>query len=135
VERDELKAASALQFSFHNMASLAGPALAGVLIAAAGLTATYGVDVVELRGLARRPQRDAHASAAARTPSRPSWRTIREGLRYATLAPGPRRDLPDRHERDVLRHADGALPGHRQGLRRAGGLGLLYAAPSAGSIA
>ena len=29
VERDELKAASALQFSFHNMAALAGPALAG----------------------------------------------------------------------------------------------------------
>ena len=50
VERDELKAASALQFSFHNMAALAGPALAGVLIAAAGLTVTYGIDVVSFAG-------------------------------------------------------------------------------------
>ena len=96
VERDELKAASALQFSFHNMASLAGPALAGLLIAGAGLTVTYGVDVASFAGLARRPQprcarprrrptpsrrrgaRSARACATrrrARTSSAPTWST------------------------------------------------------------
>ena len=85
VERDELKAASALQFSFHNMAALAGPALAGVLIAAAGLTVTYGIDVVSFAGslvvlnAMRTPPPPPDAEA-------PSLRTIIEGLRVCGSA-------------------------------------------------
>jgi hypothetical protein len=83
VERDELKAASALQFSFHNMATLAGPALAGLLIAGAGLTVTYGVDIASFAA-------SLVVLTAMRTPppppeaEPPSWRTIKEGVRYAT---------------------------------------------------
>ena len=120
VERDELKAASALQFSFHNMATLAGPALAGVLIASAGLTFTYGVDVVSFAA-------SLLVLNAVRTPppppdaEPPSWRTIREGLRYATS----RQDLVGTYLVDMNAMFFGMpmalLPGHREGLRRARG--------------
>ena len=66
VERDELKAASALQFSFHNMAALAGPALAGAAHRRRRPDRHVRRRHRELRGLARRPDRDAHAPAAGR---------------------------------------------------------------------
>jgi MFS family permease len=125
VARDELKAASALQFGFHNMASLAGPALAGVLIAAAGLTATYGVDVVLNAMRTPPPPPDAEA---------PSWRTIREGLRYATS----RQDLVGTYLVDMNAMFFGMpmalFPAIAKGYGGPEVLGLLYAAPSAGSV-
>jgi MFS family permease len=133
VERDELKAASALQFGFHNMASLAGPALAGVLIAAAGLTATYGVDVVSFAAslvvlnAMRTPPPPPDAEA-------PSWRTIREGLRYATS----RQDLVGTYLVDMNAMFFGMpmalFPAIAKGYGGPEVLGLLYAAPSAGSV-
>ena len=134
VERDELKAASALQFSFHNMAALAGPALAGVLIAAAGLTVTYGIDVVSFAG-------SLVVLSAMRTPppppdaEAPSLRTIVEGLRYA----GSRQDLIGTYLVDMNAMFFGMpmalFPAIAKGYGGPEVLGLLYAAPSAGSIA
>ena len=134
MERDELKAASALQFSFHNMASLAGPALAGLLIAGAGLTFTYGVDVVSFAA-------SLVVLNAMRTPppppdaEPPSWRTIREGLRYATS----RQDLVGTYLVDMNAMFFGMpmalFPAIAKGYGGPEVLGLLYAAPSAGSIA
>ena len=134
VERDELKAASALQFSFHNMAALAGPALAGLLIAAAGLTVTYGVDVVSFAA-------SLVVLTAMRTPppppdaEPPSLRTIREGLRYATS----RQDLIGTYLVDMNAMFFGMpmalFPAIAKGYGGPEVLGLLYAAPSAGSIA
>src|SRR5207247_5688402 len=46
VERDELKAASAINWSFAQLAMIGAPALAGVLIAAAGVEWAYIVDVL-----------------------------------------------------------------------------------------
>jgi hypothetical protein len=40
----ELKAAAAVHFTVHNAAFVGGPALAGVLIASAGLEVTYALD-------------------------------------------------------------------------------------------
>src|SRR4051795_7212735 len=55
--REELPAASALESLRGNVAQIAGPAAAGILIASAGLAATYAVDVasfvVSLAALAR----------------------------------------------------------------------------------
>ena len=90
VERDELKAASALQFSFHNMAALAGPALAGLLIAGAGLTFTYGVDVVSFAASLVVARRDAHAPAAARRRAAVAAHDRRGRCATRRLAPGPR---------------------------------------------
>jgi len=134
VERDELKAASALQWSFHNMASLAGPALAGVVIAAAGLTVTYAVDVASFAA-------SLVVLTAMRTPppppdaERPSLRTIVEGLRYASS----RQDLIGTYLVDMNAMFFGMPMALFPAIaKRYGGaevLGLLYAAPSAGSIA
>jgi MFS family permease len=134
VERDELKAASALQFSFHNMASLAGPALAGLLIAGAGLTVTYGVDVASFAA-------SLVVLTAMRTPppppdaEPPSLRTIVEGLRYARS----RQDLVGTYLVDMNAMFFGMPMALFPAIaKRYGGpevLGLLYAAPSAGSIA
>jgi len=134
VERDELKAASALQWSFHNMASLAGPALAGVVIAAAGLTVTYAVDVASFAA-------SLVVLTAMRTPppppdaERPSLRTIVEGLRYASS----RQDLIGTYLVDMNAMFFGMpmalFPAIAKGYGGPEVLGLLYAAPSAGSIA
>jgi MFS family permease len=134
VERDELKAASALQFSFHNMATLAGPALAGLLIAGAGLTFTYGVDIASFAA-------SLVVLTAMRTPppppdaEPPSWRTIKAGVRYATS----RQDLVGTYLVDMNAMFFGMpmalFPAIAKGYGGAEVLGLLYAAPSAGSIA
>ncbi|MDX6724743.1 MAG: hypothetical protein QOD73_3147 [Solirubrobacteraceae bacterium] len=82
VERDEVKAAAAIESLVYNTGSVAGPALAGVLIAVAGLGVTYANDlltfVVSLTTLwaMRTPPPPADAPA-------PSWRGIVEGIRYA----------------------------------------------------
>ena len=65
VERDELKAASAIEGRWLNVATIAGPALAGVLIAATGVSYAYAIDVVDVRRLADRVRVHAHAAAAA----------------------------------------------------------------------
>ena len=82
VPRDELPAASALESFRVNVAQIAGPALAGVLIASAGLAATYAVDVatfvVSLVALARMRAVPPPPDAAP-----PSLARIAEGWRYA----------------------------------------------------
>ena len=45
VERDELKAATAISWSLSSLAQIAGPALAGVIIAAAGVSTAYAIDI------------------------------------------------------------------------------------------
>jgi MFS family permease len=133
VERDELKAASAIQFSLHNLAAIAGPALGGVLIAAAGLGVTYGVDIVSFAlslvvlTIMRTPPPRADAEP-------PSLRTIVDGVRYAVS----RQELIGTYLVDMNAMFFGMpmalFPAIAKGFGGAGVLGLLYAAPSVGSI-
>jgi MFS family permease len=134
VERDELKAASALQFVGQNGASIGGPALAGVLIAAAGLGATYAVDVasfaVSLVALSvmRTPPPAADAEP-------PSLRAIADGVRYARSRP----ELVGTYLIDMNAMFFGMPMALFPAIaRRYGGaevLGLLFAAPAVGSVA
>jgi MFS family permease len=82
VPREELPAASALEAFRHNAGQIAGPAVGGVLIAAAGLGATYAVDaatfLVSLVALARMRAVPPPPDAAP-----PSLARIAEGWRYA----------------------------------------------------
>lgn len=82
VPREDLAAASALDGFRDNAGRIAGPALAGVLIAAAGLGATYAVDaasfLVSLAALARMRAVPPPPEAAP-----PSLARVREGLSYA----------------------------------------------------
>ena len=46
VDQDQIAAASALEGIYSNLAAVAGPVLAGILVSTIGYTATYSVDVV-----------------------------------------------------------------------------------------
>jgi MFS family permease len=133
VDREELAAAGALGALQTTFGMVAGPALAGVLIAIAGLRSAYLVDVatflVSLACLARMravpPPPDAEA---------PSLRRIGEGLRYARSRP----DLIGTYLVDIVAMLFGMpmalFPAIAQGLGGPGVLGLLFAAPAAGSF-
>jgi MFS family permease len=133
VARDELKAASAIQFGLHNLAAISGPALGGILIAAAGLGVTYGVDVVSFAA-------SLVALTMMRTPppppdaEPPSLRTIIDGVRYAVS----RQELIGTYLVDMNAMFFGMPMALFPAIaKRYGGaevLGLLYAAPSVGSI-
>jgi MFS family permease len=132
VEREELKAASALNWGVANLAQLAGPALGGLLIAWAGFGVTYAVDlatfVVSLFAL-----------AAMQTPP-PTERqpvglkAIGEGLRYAAS----RQELLGTYVVDIVAMffamPMALFPALAESYGGGAVVGLLYAAPSAGAV-
>jgi MFS family permease len=133
VDRDELPAAAALGSVRGTLGMIAGPALAGVLVAVAGLPVTYLVDVgtfvVGLICLALMravpPPVDAE---------RPSIRRVLEGIRYARSRP----ELIGTYVVDIVAMLFGMpmalFPAIAQGLGGPSVLGLLYAAPAVGSF-
>jgi MFS family permease len=132
VEREELKAASALQWAVHNVAHMVGPAVGGVLIATAGAAVTYTADLATFAvSLA--------ALAAMRTPPPPErqalgWHAIAEGLRYARS----RQELIGTYVIDINAMFFGMpmalFPQLAEGYGGGAVVGLLYAAPSAGAV-
>jgi MFS family permease len=132
VDRSELKSASALQWAIHNVAQMAGPAIAGVLIASAGAAVTYTADLATFAV--------SIASLAAMTTPPPPERqalglhAIAEGLRYA----GSRQELIGTYAIDINAMFFGMPMALFPALaeRYGGGavVGLLYAAPSAGAV-
>jgi MFS family permease len=133
VERDELISAAALNSLRGSAGMVAGPALGGVLLATAGLPATYGLNVatflVSLLALsairAVPPPPDAE---------RPSLRRIAEGLRYARSRP----ELMGTYVVDMVAMFFGMpmalFPALAAGYGGPGVLGLLYAAPAVGDL-
>jgi MFS family permease len=133
VARDELKAATALHWALADTAQLLGPALAGVLIAASGLAATYAVDAATFAA-------SLASLAVIRTPPLPegapppSLRGVIEGIRYAASRP----ELIGTYVIDMNAMFFGMPMALFPALaQRYGGpevVGLMYAAPSAGSV-
>jgi MFS family permease len=133
VDRDELKAAGALGTFRGTLGMIAGPALAGVLVAVAGLPITYLVDVgTFVVGLvclllmrAVPPPVDA---------ARPSLARVLEGIRYARSRP----ELIGTYVVDIVAMLFGMpmalFPAIAQGLGGPTVLGLLYTAPAVGSF-
>ncbi len=117
VERDELKVASALESAIAGLALVAGPALAGVVIAAASVGTAYAIDVASFGASLTAFALHAHAPAAARRRAAVA-EGHRRGPQVRRLAPGAARLLRDRHGRDVLRDPVRAVPGVRRALRR-----------------
>jgi len=133
VEPQLIPAANALNSLRMNIAALAGPAAAGVLLASVGVGWAYAIDllsfVVSLVCLARlRPVPPPPA------PDRPSLRSMVTGIRYAFS----RQELLGTYLVDI----NAMFFGMPQALypfvaARLGGpavLGLLYAAPSLGAL-
>jgi MFS family permease len=133
VDRDELKAAGALGTFRGTVGMIAGPALAGVLVAVAGLPITYMVDVgtfvVGLVCLLMMRAVPPPADAA-----RPSLARVLEGIRYARSRP----ELIGTYAVDIVAMLFGMpmalFPAIAQGLGGPTVLGLLYTAPAVGSF-
>ncbi|HEY7782325.1 MAG TPA: MFS transporter [Ktedonobacterales bacterium] len=138
VERDELAAAGALNGMRSTFGMVAGPAVAGLLIAGVGLPTTYALDVVTFAVslVALRLMRAVPPPADA---ERPSLRRVAEGLRYARSRP----ELLGTYIVDIIAMFFGmptalfpalALQYARAGSGLASGtvLGFLYAAPAVG---
>ncbi|GAA1827337.1 MFS transporter [Luedemannella flava] len=133
VPPEQLAAAGALNSARMNIASLGGPALAGVLLASVGSTWIYAIDLatfaVSLACLAF-----VRAVPPPPAAERPSLRSVVTGLRYAKSRP----ELLGTYLVDI----NAMFFGMPQALypfvaKNLGGpavLGLLYAAPSAGAL-
>ena len=133
VPREQLKAAMALEWVRGNVGMIAGPAIGGVLIAAFGVTLTYGIDLatflISLGFLAMMRASPPPADADA-----PSLKSIAEGLRYA----GSRPELLGTYLVDINAMLFGMpqalFPAIAAGYGGAEVLGFLLAAPAVGSL-
>jgi MFS family permease len=133
VERHELPAASALDSFRGNIGMIAGPAVAGIVIATAGLSVTYAIDLgTFVFSLAMLTLMRAVPPPSEAEP--PSLRRIVEGLRYARS----RDELVGTYAVDLAAMFFGMpmalFPAFAEKLGGPGVLGLLYAAPSVGSL-
>jgi len=134
VDTSDIAAATTVRSVGSNVGQVAGPALAGVLIAMAGVSLVYGIDVatfaVSLLALWRMaavpPAPDAERASLAR---------ITEGFRYARS----RQDLLGTYVVDMAAMFFGMPEAlFPQLAARLGGpevLGLLFTAPGVGSLA
>jgi MFS family permease len=133
VTAEELPAAAAISSLKGTLGMVAGPAVAGVLIVAVGLPITYGVDVatffVSLMALAL-----MRAVPPPPESEGLSLRAVADGLRYARS----RQDLIGSYLIDMNAMFFGIptalFPQVASHLGGAAVLGVLYAAPSAGSL-
>jgi MFS family permease len=133
VTREELPAAAALEGVRGTLGSIAGPAVAGVIIAGAGLPVAYALDVATFGAslVALWFMR-----AVPPPPDAPpvSLSSIAEGLRYARS----RQELVGTYAVDIIAMFFGMpmalFPAIANGFGGAEVLGLLYAAPAVGSL-
>ena len=133
VEKDELTAAGALDSLRFQIGLIGGPAVGGVLISAAGLPTVFAIDIatflVSLTALtmmrAVPPPPDAEP---------PSLRRIAEGFRYARSRP----ELIGTYGVDIVAMFFGMptalYPAFARNFGGPSVLGLLYTAPSVGSL-
>ncbi len=136
VAENQIGAANALEGVYSNLGAVAGPALAGVLVAAIGFRWTYAIDVVtfvaslaSVWALPRLPP--------AEDADRPGLRSIIEGFRYVKTKPALLGIFLVDSNAMVFGMPMALFPA--LGERLAGGsaaraTGFLYAAPYAGAL-
>jgi hypothetical protein len=132
---DRVPAASALNQIVDQVSQIAGPAVAGVLLAAFGITTTYavgaagfGIAVAVSLGLpSLRPLGEAVA---------PGWQALAEGFRFARSQPALLGTFLVDLNAMVFGMPRALFPALAAGTFAVGprGLGLLYAAPAAGAL-
>jgi MFS family permease len=134
VEKEDLPAAAGLAVFRGSLVMIAGPAVGGVLLVTAGLSAAYLVDVatyaVSIACLAAiRPVPPPEGA------ERPSLAAVAEGFRYARS----RQELIGTYVVDFVAMVFGMplalFPAISDRLGGARALGLLYAAPAIGALA
>ncbi|MFI0819036.1 MFS transporter [Streptomyces sp. NPDC021098] len=134
VPHDQLTAAAALNSLRWQLSAIAGPSLAGVVVAYAGLPLAYGLDLLTflvslLLALGLTPAPPAHDAEP------PSVRAIAEGARYAWQ----RKELLGTYAVDMaamfFAFPNAIFPFLADDLDAPWALGLMYAAGSVGSVA
>jgi MFS family permease len=133
VTKDELPAASALEGFRGTLGEIAGPALAGIIIATAGLPVAYAIDAATY-GISLAALWFMRAIPPAVDAPAVSLQSIAEGVRYAWS----RKDLLGTYAVDIIAMFFGMpmalFPAIAEGFGGAGVLGLLYTAPAVGSL-
>ena len=133
VTKDELPAASALEGFRGTLGEIAGPALAGIIIATAGLPAAYAIDTATY-GISLAALWFMRAIPPAADAPPVSLRSITEGIRYAWS----RQELLGTYGVDMIAMFFGMpmalFPAIADKFGGADVLGLLYAAPAVGSL-
>jgi MFS family permease len=134
VPEDRIAQAMVLESISSSFSSVAGPALAGVLIGADGLTTTYAVDlgtfVVGIASIWALPPIEPVADA-----DRPSLRSILDGFRYVRTQPVVLGFMLVDVNAMIFGMPMALFPAiatHQYG--NAGAVGYLYAAPYAGAL-
>ena len=133
VTKEELPAASALEGFRGTLGEIAGPALAGIIIATAGLPAAYAIDMATY-GISLVALWFMRAIPPAADAPPVSLRSIAEGVRYAWSRP----ELLGTYGVDMVAMFFGMpmalFPAIADKFGGADVLGLLYAAPAVGSL-
>jgi MFS family permease len=133
VDKDDIPAASALDSFKGTLSTVAGPALGGILIATAGLTATYFVDALSF-GASLTTLWLMRAMPASDKSEPPGFKSIVDGLKYAWN----REELVGTYLVDIVAVVFGMpmalFPAVAEGFGGARVLGWLYSAPSAGAM-
>ncbi|WP_307822086.1 MFS transporter [Streptomyces coffeae] len=133
VPHDQLTAAAALNSIRWQLSAIAGPSLAGVVVAYAGLPFAYGLDLLTfavslLLAFGLSPAPPAHDA------EKPSLRAIGEGARYAWR----RKELLGTYAVDMtamfFAFPNAIFPFLADDLDAPWALGLMYAAGSVGSV-
>jgi MFS family permease len=136
VDEDELIAANAIEAVYSSTTSVAGPALAGVLIAALGLTGAYALDaatfLASIWSVYRLP-----ALPPLHETDRPGLRSIAEGFRFIRRTKPLLGQMLVDSNAMVFGMPSALFPALALGRFHGGAttVGLLYAAPYAGALA
>jgi len=133
VPHDQLTAAAALMGVMWQLGGVAGPSLAGVLIAYAGLECAYAINIVTFVVsvallLAMRPSPPAHDA------EKPSLRALAEGARYAWSRKELLGTIAIDLSATVLAFPIALFPFLADELGAPWALGLMYAAFPAGAL-
>ena len=141
VPREHLPNAISLNAMMFQMASVVGPSLGGIVIAAAGVgwvylfnTLSFGCVIAALlmmRGVSGKPVREAHDPE-----HEVSWRAAMEGLQFVFRAPLIRSTMLLDFIATFFSSATALLPIFAQDILQVGakGYGWLYAAPAVGAV-
>jgi MFS family permease len=132
---ERMPAAAALNQTVDQLSAIAGPAFAGLLLAAVGLTATYAVGAAvfgaALLTATRLPSMRPHGGGAT-----PGLRAVVDGLRFARSRPALLSTFAIDLNAMIFGMPRALFPALAKNTFRVGpaGLGLLYAAPAVGAL-
>ena len=133
VDKQEIPAAAALSGIRGSVGMIAGPAIAGLLLASIGLAGTYAIDALSY-GFALGCFALIRAMPPPEGAEPPSLAGIQEGFRYA----GSRQELIGTYVVDFVAMVFGMplalFPAISEALGGTRALGLLYAAPAVGAL-